>query len=252
MEDGFPLITERDMTANFRGALAEHIAFLNGARTLEQLRALGVPDVYWQRWVTAEKCAVFGLEEGDLGDGSYGAAWTAFPTVEGQPFDQIAEVVRQIRERPFLRTHRITPWIPQYVIQHEGLTRRVVVAPCHGDVHIMADPVAEELSIHHFQRSGDFPVGVPNNMVQYAAFGMMLAHLMNYKMREVVYTFSDVHIYESQYGDVEEILNREPRPLGKVALVGHDGIDNIKDFRKTHFALEEYAPHPKMIINAPV
>ncbi|MEK7471729.1 MAG: thymidylate synthase [Patescibacteria group bacterium] len=253
MANGFPVITERDLSVMYKGAIAEHIAFLNGARTLDQLTEMGVPKAYWERWVTAEKCAVFGLEAGDLGDGSYGAAWTAFPTAEGLPFDQVEHLVRQIRERPFLRTHRMTPWIPQYTLQHSDLTRRVVVAPCHGDIHVLADAANKELSVHHFQRSGDFPVGVQFNMVQYAAFGMMLARVLgDYMLKDVVFTFSDVHIYESQYPFVEELLNREPRRLGTMAIVGADGIANIKDFRKTNFELSDYDPHPKMTIPTPV
>ena len=109
MDNGFPLITERDLEKTFPGALGEHIGFLNGARTLEDLKKYGMPAIYWDRWVTKEKCAVFNLPEGDLGDGSYGAAWGSFPTAEGKPFNQIAHVVQQIKEKPFLRTHFVSP-----------------------------------------------------------------------------------------------------------------------------------------------
>jgi thymidylate synthase len=254
MANGFPVITERDLSVMFKGAIGEHVGFLNGARTLEDLVSFGMPKVFWDRWVTAEKCADFGLPEGDLGDGSYGAAWAAFPTAEGKPFDQIYHVVRQIKERPDLRTHRISSWIPQYTISHSGLPpRKVVVAPCHGEIHVMANSATKNLSVHHVQRSGDFPVGVPLNMVQYAAFGMMLAHVLgDYTLKDVVYTFSDVHIYERQYPDVVEMLNREPRRLGTMALVGAEGIVDIKDFRKANFELTDYDPHPKMKIDTPV
>lgn len=253
MKNGFPVITERDMSDKFFNyALAEHIAFLNGAHTQEELQKFGCP--FWKRWVTKEKCAIFGLEEGDLGPGSYGAAWANFPTAEGKPFDQIEHVVRQIKERPYLRTHLISPWIPQYTIQHEGLTRKVVVAPCHGWIHIIAYPERKELRVHHFQRSSDLPVGVPFNIIQYAAFGLMLEHLTGYSFVEYVHTFSDVHIYESQYGKVEELIAREPRKLPTVRLDKEKvaGIDNIKNFRPEHFVLEDYEPHEKMIIPTPV
>src|SRR5581483_2251553 len=160
LENGFPVITERDLSGPFLvGALAEHIAFLHGARTQADLEKFGCK--WWSKWVTPEKCSIFGLPPGDLGDGSYGAAWASFPTKEGEPFNQITHVVQQIKERPYLRTHFISPWIPQYTLQHEGLTRRVVVAPCHGWIHILAFPETKEIVVHHFQRSGDFPVGVP-------------------------------------------------------------------------------------------
>jgi thymidylate synthase len=248
MANGFPAITERDFSKRmFNSAIAEHVAFLNGARTQEELEKFGCK--WWSRWVTPEKCAVFGLEPGDLGDGSYGAAWANFPTSEGKPFDQIENVVKQIKERPELRTHFISPWIPEYTIQHSELQRKVVVAPCHGWIHILTNPQEKTLSIHHFQRSGDFPVGVPFNLVQYAAFGLMVAKDLDYKFDEIVYTFSDAHIYESQFEDVKELLNREPRALGKVALTSE--VKNIKDYRPQDFLLSDYDPHPEMTIPTP-
>jgi thymidylate synthase len=81
----------------------------------------------------------------------------------------------------------------------------------------------------------------------------MLAHVLgDYTLKDVVYTFSDVHIYERQYPDVVEMLNREPRRLGTMALVGAEGIVDIKDFRKANFELTDYDPHPKMKIDTPV
>lgn len=249
IENGFPVITERDLSGPFlKGALAEHIAFLHGARTQAELEAFGCK--WWSKWVTKEKCAIFGLPEGDLGDGSYGAAWASFPTKEGEPFNQIKHVVQQIKERPYLRTHFISPWIPQYTIQHEGLTRRVVVAPCHGWIHVLAFPETKEIVVHHFQRSADFPVGVPFNIIQYAAFGLMIAQEIGYSLREVVYTFSDVHIYESQYEKVKEILAREPKRLPTVTL--DPSVTSIFDVRPEHFTLSDYEPHPKMLIPTPV
>jgi thymidylate synthase len=248
LDNGFPVIPDRDLSKLMRGALSEHFAFLHGAHTQKEMEEWGCK--WWERWVTPEKCAMFGLSAGDLGPGSYGPAWVAFPTSEGKPFNQIIEVIRQLKERPYLRTHIITPWIPQYTIQHSGLTRRVVVAPCHGYIHILAFPETKELSVHHFQRSGDMPVGVPFNIMQYAAFTLMIAQIMDYTPREYVHTISDAHIYESQYPFVEELLRREPKRLPTVVL--SPAIKNILDFRPEHFTLSDYEPHPAMKIPTPI
>ncbi len=249
ISNGFPVITERDLSGPFfEGAIAEHIAFLNGGRTQEELESFGCK--WWHRWVTKEKCANFNLPEGDLGDGSYGAAWASFPTKEGSPFNQIKEVITQLKERPYLRTHFISPWIPQYTIQHKNRTRRVVVAPCHGWIHILAFPETKEISIHHFQRSADFPVGVPFNIIQYAAFGLMVSHIIGYSFKDITYTFSDTHIYESQFEKAEELISRKPRVFPTVEI--DRSINNIFDFRVNHFTLKDYDPHPKMGIPTPV
>ena len=222
------------------------IGFLNGARTLKRPEKIRHARYFLDRWVTKEKCEIFGLPEGDLGDGSYGAAWANFPTKERLPFNQIAHVIQQIKERPYLRTHFISPWIPQYTLQHEGLTRKVVVAPCHGWIHILTYPDTKELVIHHFQRSADVPIGVVSNIVQYAAFGMMLAQVIGYTIKELVHTFSDAHIYHNQFDSVKEILAREPRSFPTLTL--DSSIKNIFDFRPSHFTLSDYNPHPKMVI----
>jgi thymidylate synthase len=249
LQNGFPLVTERDLASLMKGALGEHFAFLHGAQTLEEMEKWGCG--WWKRWVTAEKCAIFGLPPGDLGPGSYGPAWAAFPTAEGKPFNQIKEVIRQMKEKPFLRTHVITPWIPQYTIQHSELKRKVVVAPCHGYLHIFAFPETKEIEVHHFQRSGDMPVGVPFNIIQYAAFTLMIAQIMNYKATKLVYTISDAHIYSSQYEHVKELLAREPRKFPTVKINRPD-IKDIFEFRPEHFDLSDYEPHPAMKIPTPV
>lgn len=253
MSNGFPMITERDMSGPFlKAALGEHIAFLNGACTQTELEKFGCK--FWSRWVTKEKCDIFGLPEGDLGPGSYGAAWASFPTSEGEPFNQITNLMKQIKERPYLRTHILTPWIPQYTIQHSSLNRKVVVAPCHGWVHVITYPEQKEFAVHHFQRSSDMPVGVPFNIIQYAAFGLMLQKLIGWKFVEYIHTFSDGHIYESQIKHVEELLRREPRKLPTVRLdeEATKNIIDIRDFRPEHFIVENYDPHPKMTIPTPV
>jgi thymidylate synthase len=250
LNNGFPLITERDLSGKFMaGALAEHIAFLHGAHTHEELSKWGCP--WWKRWVTKERCDIFNLPEGDLGPGSYGAAWTNFPTAEGKPFNQIVEVVKQIIERPYLRTHIISPWIPQYTIQHSGLPpRKVVVAPCHGWLHVVTFPETKEISVHHFQRSGDVPVGVVFNIVQYAAFAHMLAQVMGWKAKELVYTLSDAHIYESQYEKVSELLSRESKKFPTLQM--NADIKDILDFRPEHFSVTDYEPNPAMTIPTPL
>jgi thymidylate synthase len=250
MKNGFPLITERDLTNLLKGAIGELVAFLHGARTLDELVSYDCPKAFWERWVTKEKCDIFGLPEGDLGDGSYGAAWASFPTNEGKPFNQVEHLMKQIKERPFLRTHILSPWIPFFTLQHSELTRKVVVAPCHGWVHILAFPETKELSLHHFQRSADVPVGVAFNLIEYAALGMLIARTIGYEFVEYVHTFSDAHIYESQIPFVEEILSREPRTLPTVTL--DKSITDIFDARPEHFSLSDYNPHEKMKIPTPV
>lgn len=205
LANGFPMITERSVKGFWKQAVGEIIGFMNGARTLEELESYGCR--FWTNFITPEKCAKRGLEAGDLGPGSYGAAFHDFPTAEGESFDQFKYIVQQIKERPHLKTHFISPWIPQYTIRVEGRQQKVVVCPCHGWLHIRI--LDNKLHLHMFQRSGDVPIGVPSNMMQYGALTMMLAQATGYEPGEYIHTISDAHIYVDQIPAVEEIIKRE-------------------------------------------
>lgn len=256
LENGFPIITERDLvtpgksgSSIFTGAIGELAAFLNGEHTQEGLERYGVR--WWKRWVTPEKCAKRGLPPGDLGPGSYGCAFRAFPTLEGKPFDQITNVIEQIQELPHLRTHFVSPWIPQYLYRGKGKQQKVVVVPCHGWFHIFAHPDTRYMDMHHVQRAGDVPVGVVANFIQYAALLMMIAQVTGYTARTLYYTISDAHIYEKQLPSVATLLNAEPQRLPTVHL--DPDVTDIFAFRASHFSVADYHPqNERMEIWTPV
>ena len=231
LSNGFPLITERSVKGFWKQAVGEIIGFINGARTQAELEAYGCK--FWASWVTEKKCAKRGLETGDLGPGSYGAAFHDFPTAEGESFNQFKYIVQQIKERPHLKTHFISPWIPQYTIRVEGRQQKVVVCPCHGWLHIRI--LNNKLNLHMFQRSGDVPIGVPSNMIQYAALTMMLAQATGYEPGEYIHTISDAHIYVDQIPTVEKVLERETFAFPTVTLT--NPTTDLFAFRNTDFEL---------------
>jgi thymidylate synthase len=241
--NGFPLITDRSIENFWKKPIGELCAFINGARTREQLAEFGC--TWWDAWTTPEKTLKRGLEPGDIGPGSYGAAFHDFPTKEGPGFDQFKHLVEQIKELPELRTHFVTPWIPQYIVRGKGKHQKVTIAPCHGWVHVRI--LNDELYLHMYQRSGDVPIGVPSNMVQYAALALMLGQLTGYKPVQYVHTISDAHIYEDQLDKIKEMLKREPLRFPTVKLTEEGKkIKDIHDFRGEHFELSDYHPHPSI------
>ena len=255
LENGFPIITERDLVSpgetagpQYVSALAELAAFLNGARTLNEMKHFGCG--WWSRWVTPAKCAKRGLEAGDLGPGSYGPAFHDFPMPDGNTFNQFESVIEEIRELPHLRTHFISPWIPFYIPRRKGHQQKVVVAPCHGWVHVLINPKGE-MTLHHFQRSADAPVGLVFNIVQYAALLLMLAQVTDCTPKELVYTTSDTHIYEKQLPDVEKLLQTESGRFPTVIL--DPSVKNLFDFRPEHFTVGDYEPQlGRMVIWTPI
>lgn len=237
LSNGAPLITERKAPF-WRGAVGELLAFINGARTLQELEAFDCK--WWASWLTEEKCRKRGLATGDNGPGSYGSAFHDFPTSEGEAFNQFAEILLQIAEEPQLRSHIITPWIPQYTIRRKGRTQKVVVTPCHGWIQIRI--MNGKLTLHMIQMKADMPVGVPSNMIQYAALTVLLGHLTGYTPHEYIHSFSDAHIYENQIPYVEEMLRREPRRLPTLTL--KNPRNDIFAFRSEDFEITDYNPHP--------
>jgi len=250
--NGFPLVTERDLVAEpsqFRFAVAELCAFLNGAQMLEEMKQFGCG--WWSRWATPEKCAKRGLKPGDLGPGSYGPAWRRFPTAEGAGFDQITALVEQIKELPHLRTLRVTNWIPQYIPRGEGRMQKVVVVPCHGDFHVHINTHTREMTLMHVQRSADAPVGLVFNFVQYGALLLMLAQVTGYTPKELVYFVDDGHIYVKQLEAVEKLLASRPMPFPTVTV--DPDVKNIFAFRPEHFCVSNYYPqNERMVIWTPV
>ena len=258
LANGFPVVTERDVAREpkngrrpslFHQALGELCAFLNGAHTQQDLEQFGC--YWWDPWVTAEHCEKFGLPPGDLGPGSYGAAFRRFPTAEGTPFDQLRHLIEQVKERPDARHHELSPWIPQYVLTgHEG-GRRVVVPPCHGWVHVHVNSRTRTLTLTHRQRSADAPVGLVFNLIHYAALTLMIAQVTGYRANELVYWIDDAHIYLNQLEDVRVMLATEPQRLPTVTL--DPAIADLFAFRPQHFALRDYYPRlPRRRIATPV
>ena len=171
---------------------------------------------WWGPWATPEKTLKKGIEPGGLGPGSYGGAFHSFPTPDGPPFDQFKHLVEQLRELPELRTHFVDPWIAPYQVRGAGKQPKTTIAPCHGWVHVRV--LDGGLHVHMTQRSGDVPVGVPSNMIQYAALALMLEQLTGYAAVAYYHTISDAHIYADQVDAVRAMLATEPRPLPTVTL----------------------------------
>lgn len=232
LENGVPLITERKI-GFWKKPVAEIIAFINGARTIDEIAAYGC-----DLWKDYDKDVGIGLAPGDMGPGSYGPAFHDFPMPDGTGFNQFESLVEQIVKYPTLRTHRVTPWIPYYTPR--GPLRKVNVAPCHGDLYVYL--MEGKLHLMMVQRSADMPIGVPSNMIQYAALQLMLCQVTGYAPGRYIHDFANAHIYEDQVPTVETILERETRPFPTLHL--DPSVKNLFDFRPEHFTLTDYDPHP--------
>ncbi len=142
----------------------------------------------------------------------------------------------------------VTSWYPPGALQHDALQRKVVVAPCHGDlikVSILGKEKGKpggKLILTQVQRSADMPIGVPSNIFQYAALGLMLAQVTETTPYAYVHSFLDAQIYENQLENVETLLSRESKSFPILKIKNPD-IRDIFEFTIDDFELEEYDPN---------
>ena len=244
LSNGAPLITERKI-GFWRKAVGEIFAMINGAHTVDQFKSYGCD--WWSQWGTKEVCTSIGLPEGDFGPGSYGVAFHNFPTpgLEGG-FNQFEALVRGLIEKPWSRTNLVSPWVPYYASEFGD--RKVFIAPCHGWITCYVH--GDQLDMCMKQRSCDVPIGLPANLIQYAALLLTLAQVAGLKPRRYIHSIDHAHIYDDQRQNVEKMLEREPLRFPTLRITDPT-IKNLFAFRAEHFEIADYDPHPA-INNIPV
>lgn len=240
LEEGAPIITERDISAFYKSAIAELFGFINGAHTDSQLREHGCK--FWGPWVTDKKCEKRGLEPGDIGPGSYGAAFHDFPMPDGGSFNQFQEIIKQMKERPELKAHFISPWVPFYTIRNKDFKQKVTVVPCHGWIHF--NIIGGKLNMTMFQRSCDTVVGLPSNWAQYSALLLAMSNIMDLVPGEFVHMISNAHIYSNSMDVAKELIERPTAPFPTLKIVKEH--DSIFDYGRDDFELEDYHPGEKI------
>lgn len=114
------------------------------------------------------------------------------------------------------------------------------------DVLDKLDIPRDQLSLKLYQRSADFPVGVPFNIAGYALILHLFSAQLNMKPARFIHTFGDAHIYVDQIEGVKDLLARVEACDGEVPampkLVLRKGVKSIFDYKPDDIQLENYAP----------
>ncbi len=216
---GFPALTTKKL--HLRSIIHELLWFLRGDTNIKYLKDNGVS--IWDEWAD---------ENGDLGP-VYGSQWRSWPDGHGGTIDQIANVVREIKENPYSRRLMVTAWNPAEI-------QDMALPPCHC---LFQFYVSEgKLSCQLYQRSADIFLGVPFNIASYALLTMMMAQVCGLKAGDFVHTFGDAHIYKNHLDQVHLQLSRDPRPLPTMRI--NPDVNDIFGFHYEDFTLENYNPHP--------
>ncbi|WP_350657099.1 thymidylate synthase [Psychrobacter sp. S1-30-MNA-CIBAN-0213] len=232
---GFPLLTTKKV--HFKSIVYELLWFLSGSTHVDYLQEHGVR--IWNEWATAEQTARFNRPAGDLGP-VYGHQWRNYGATKNEDgrynndgFDQITQVVEQIKTNPNSRRLIVSGWNP-------GEAEQVALPPCHTLFQFfVAD---NKLSCQLYQRSADLFLGVPFNIASYALLTHMVAQVCGLEVGEFIWTGGDCHIYQNHREQVELQLTRELYTLPTLTL--NPNVDDIFAFKYEDISVNGYESHP--------
>ncbi|HSW89220.1 MAG TPA: thymidylate synthase [Candidatus Saccharimonadales bacterium] len=258
LEEGFPLLTTKKVY--FRAILYELLWFLQGNSNIKYLVDNNVH--IWDEWayknykkaaeqntvpqMTQEEFVqkiaeddVFAEKWGELGP-VYGRQWRKWKASDGREIDQIAWVIEKLKKTPERRHAVVSAWNPEYIYEMAAPGQSMALPPCH--TMFQFNVIDGKLSLQLYQRSADLFLGIPFNIASYALLLHMVAHVTGFKVGEFVHTLGDAHIYSNHYEQVEEQLQREPRPFPYLEVSPH--VLNIDDFIFEDFQIDKYDPYP--------
>lgn len=225
LQKGFPLVTTKKL--HLKSIVYELLWFIKGDTNVKYLQDNGVK--IWDEWAR---------EDGSLGP-VYGKQWRSWEGANGKTFDQLQDVIHQLKTNPDSRRMIISAWnvaeLPQMALM-----------PCHSLFQFYTSPIQangkRKLSCQLYQRSADVFLGVPFNIASYALLTMMIAQVCEMDLGDFVHTFGDVHLYKNHIEQAELQLSRKPYDLPNMKI--NPDRKNIDEFVFEDFMLENYQFHP--------
>lgn len=182
----------------------------------------------------------FSKQWGDMGP-IYGKQWRRWQGPNGT-IDQLARAIDTIRKKPHDRRIIVSAWnvgdIPDMEIA--GLP------PCHNMYQFNVRDGALSLLIN--QRSCDMFLGVPFNILSYAALLCLVAHVTDLKRGELTWVGGSCHIYSNHMEQFSEQLSRTSFPPPILRL--NEAVKEIDDFKFDDLMLDDYQSHAT--ITAPI
>jgi thymidylate synthase len=252
LADGFPLLTTKKVF--FKGIVHELLWFISGSTNIKYLVDNGVhiwDDWAYQRYLKfiSKFVVVGGVDKftlsqadfihriktvdefakiwGDLGTGTYGGMWRAFPfyndyetvaSAEGREtldtVDQLKKVIEKLKTNPDDRRLIVSAWHPHWV-DHCALP------PCHVLFHFNTELLSDgrrKLNCLLYQRSCDLFLGVPFNIASYALLTHMVAHCVGMVPGEFIHTYGDLHLYINHVEQARLQSTRDPYLSPTLAL----------------------------------
>ena len=259
-----PLLTTKRVF--LRAVIAELLWFIEGNTSSLALSAQGVK--IWDGNGSREFLDSVGLSDREVGDLGpvYGFQWRHFGAeyidgktdYSGKGVDQLAEVVRKLRETPHDRRIILSAWNPADL-------KKMALPPCHmfaqfyvsypnarrGARNVTAekangtaatDKGKGRLHCQLYQRSCDMGLGVPFNIASYALLTHMLARACDLVPGSFTHVMGDAHVYADHVDALETQLAREPRDFPTLEMRKEPGCC-IDGWTAEDFVVKGYDPH---------
>ncbi|MCD4514159.1 thymidylate synthase [Brucella pseudogrignonensis] len=225
LAEGFPVLTTKKL--HLRSIIHELLWFLKGDTNIAYLKENGVS--IWDEWAD---------ENGELGP-VYGYQWRSWPAPDGRHIDQIANLLKMLRENPNSRRLIVSAWNP-------ALVDEMALPPCHCLFQFYVSD--GKLSCQLYQRSADIFLGVPFNIASYALLTMMIAQVAGLEPGDFVHTLGDAHIYSNHFEQARLQLTRTPKALPTMRI--NPDVKDLFAFQFEDFELVGYEADPT--IKAPI
>lgn len=152
--------------------------------------------------------------------------------------DTINKILKQLEDNPWNRRNIISLWDYEAFDETDGLL------PCAFQVMFDVRRVDGEIYLDATltQRSNDMLVAHHINAMQYVALQMMIAKHFGWKVGKFFYYVNNLHIYDNQFDQAQELLRREPSNCQPRLVLNVPDGTNFFDVKPEDFVLEDYNP----------
>ena len=148
------------------------------------------------------------------------------------------KILKQLEANPWNRRNIISLWDYDAFEETDGLL------PCAFQTMFDVRRVDGEIYLDATltQRSNDKLVAHHINAMQYVALQMMIAKHFGWKVGKFFYFINNLHIYDNQFEQAEELLRREPSDCQPRLVLNVPDGTNFFNIKPEDFELVDYDP----------
>lgn len=273
IKDGFPALTIRKIYTKL--AWAELSMFLSGSRDIRDLWRRGVnfwdKDVANFHGITLQDLNK--LKDSWKSNQEIKGTWSDIGKIYPYQYrsfgggkDQITSLIQEMKTNPLSSSLVVNTWNPNDFEQ-------MSLKPCHYGFQILGRELSKDerdvivsfnkhkeyqktgkipianivdytdipkygFEIHWQQRSTDFYLGTPYNVLYYSLLGILLEHLTGHKFLAVQGDLKNVHLYDNAIESAKELIKTDDdlKPP-QVELIGNLDVNNLEN---SNFSIKNY------------